>query len=146
MSLLRRILVCGKAFFGSSVKILNGRVYIDGKGIEVDANLPKIDIVVEGNLEHLEVESASSITVTGNVGTLDLNAGDVTCRDVHGDVSCNMGDVSCDNVGGSVSTEQGDVTSGAVGGDVHTSMGDVTCTTVAGSIHTSMGDVNIRRG
>lgn len=146
MNLISRILVCGIAFCGKTVKVLNGKVYIDGKRIKIDTNQPKIDIVVEGNLEHLEVESVSGITVNGYVGTLVANVGDVTCGEVRGDVTCDIGDVTCGAVGGSVSSQQGDISSGAVGGDIHTSMGDVTCTTVAGSIHTSMGDVNVSRG
>lgn len=146
MSIISRILVCGKAFFGSKVTVREGNVYIDDSRVVIDVKQQKIDIIVEGNLDTLDVGAASSITVKGSVGTLSSKVGEVTCGDVQGDVTCGVGSVKCDSVQGSVSTEQGDVVCASVGGNVHASMGDVTCTTVGGNIHTSMGDVNIRRG
>ncbi|MBU9199880.1 hypothetical protein KTD31_00505 [Burkholderia multivorans] len=122
MSMLSAIVINGKRFFGSNLQI---DVRIDGKRVDFD-KMPKIDIVVHGNLAALEVGAANSVEVQGAVGTLRTGSGDVACGEVRGDLSTGSGDIKCGSVQGSITTGSGDVDCGQVGGDVTTSSGDIT--------------------
>ncbi len=121
MSVLSAILVNGKQFFGKKLEI---EVRIDGKRIRLE-NLPKIDIVVQGDLDAMEIGAANSIAVHGAVGCLSTGSGDVRCGNVTGDVSTGSGTVNCHEVQGSVTTASGDVDCANVGGNIKTVSGDV---------------------
>lgn len=125
---LSTIILNGKSFLGRALRIeQRGDVFIDGKRIELERS-PKIDIVVHGNLDSLEVGAANSIAVQGSAGRVSTGSGDVKCGAVTGDVSTGSGGVEC----------------GAVQGNISTGSGDVQCGKVNGSIKTMSGDVNIR--
>lgn len=91
-----------------NIVISNGRVTIGGKDVTPEGK--SIEIVVNGNIERLEVDSCSKVSVTGDIQNVKTQSGDV---DVSGTVSGNIqtmsGDVDCSNVGGSISTMSGDV-------------------------------------
>lgn len=99
----------GKTYRGNNVSIINGRVMIDGKDVTSQAPGPRIDIVVHGNLDSLQVDCCDKVKVDGAVGTLSTVSGDVTCGDVDGDVSSVSGDVACGSVQGNISTVSGDI-------------------------------------
>ncbi|KVP65637.1 hypothetical protein WJ96_04520 [Burkholderia ubonensis] len=119
------IIINGKRLLGGNLRIQHGDVYIDGNRVEL-GKVPKIDIVVQGNLETMEVGAASSIEVQGSVGKLKTGSGGVKCGEVRGDVSTGSGDVECGDVQGSVTTASGDVDCRNVGGNIKTVSGDVT--------------------
>jgi hypothetical protein len=109
MSLLATILLNGKRFLGRNLRLEHDDViYIDGKRINREKTA-KIDIVIQGNLESLEVGSASSIEVQGHVGRVQTGSADVSCGDVHGDITTASGSITCGNVGGKIQTVTGDV-------------------------------------
>jgi hypothetical protein len=92
------IVIGGMTYSGSSVRIFNGQVTIDG--------------VVQG----AKVTGVVEIKVTeGVLGELACDAA-VSCSEVQGSVSAG-GSVSCGKVGGSVNAG-GSVTCGDVGGGV----------------------------
>lgn len=94
---------------GRNISVVNNRVFIDGKDVTPDAK--DIRIEVAGDVEKLEADACNSITVTGNVGNVSTQSGNV---DVGG------------SVGGSVQTMSGDVDcGGAISGSVSTMSGDV---------------------
>lgn len=124
MRILSSIIINGKRLLGRNLRIEHGNVYIDDKRVELEPS-PKIDIVVQGNLDVMEVGSAQSIEVRGTVGKLKTGSGDVTCGNVQGDVTTASGDVQCDSVQGGVVTASGDVTCRSVGGSIRTVSGDV---------------------
>ncbi len=93
--------------FGRKVQIENGRVKVDGEDVTPEGKVIKIEI--QGNVDSLMVDSCDTVQVAGDVGSLEVKAGDVTCRDVSGSVSTMAGDVNCNNVGGSVRTMSGDI-------------------------------------
>lgn len=93
--------------FGRKVRIENGRVKVDGEDVTPEGKVIKIEI--QGNVDSLMVDSCDTVQVAGDVGSLEVKAGDVTCRDVSGSVSTMAGDVNCNNVGGSVRTMSGDI-------------------------------------
>lgn len=124
MSKLSSIIINGIRFLGGNVRTENGKVFVDGNRIDL-GNAVKIDIVVHGNLESLDVGSAQMVQVNGSVGRLKTASGDVKCGEVHGDVSTASGDVECGDVRGSVGTTSGDVQARSVAGNVKTVSGDV---------------------
>jgi len=94
---------------GRNVTIRNGKVIVDGKDVTPDAK--EINISVTGNVDRLEADACSKISVTGDVGSVATQSGDV---DVGG------------NIGGSVQTMSGDVDcGGAIAGSVNTMSGDI---------------------
>lgn len=99
----------GKTYRGNNVAIINGRVLIDGKEVSNQSPGPRIDIVVHGNLETLQVDCCDKVKVDGSVGSLSTVSGDVSCGDVSGDISAVSGDVACGNVQGNISTVSGDI-------------------------------------
>lgn len=118
----------GKNFVGGkSIVVTNGRVVIDGKDVTPSENKP-ITIEVTGNVEKLEVDVCSKVTVTGNAGSVKSSQGDIDVRgDVHGDVETKQGSVDIGgSVKGDVETMQGDIeVKGAISGKASTVMGDV---------------------
>ncbi len=121
-TITRRVVITGK-----NVTMVNGKVIVDGKEVETGDD-KNIVFEITGNVERLEVDVCSTITVTGNTGPITTHMGDI---DVGGDVA------------GSVSTSQGDIkVKGAVTGNATTNMGDIDIDgTLGGSAHTNMGDV-----
>ena len=100
---------------GNNIRIANNKVYVDGKLVN-DMDGPKITIVVEGTVEHLETEydveiqgncgnvTCDILTVNGNVkGDVDAN-----CINVDGDINGNIDVVSINiqgNINGNVDAE-----------------------------------------
>lgn len=96
---------------GGSISVIDGKVTIDGKDVDLGQFKEKvINIVVEGNVDSI-TSSSADITVNGSTGAINTQSGDVK---VKGDVA------------GSVSTMSGDVTvKGKVEGNVKTMSGDI---------------------
>lgn len=93
---------------GNNVSVINGRVIIDGKDVTPDGK--QITINVVGDIQSLNIDTCESISVKGNVGTLETKTGDVNIEgNVAGDVKSNVGDIDCYDVGGNVSTKTGDI-------------------------------------
>lgn len=106
--ILNTVIINGKTYTGhGSITVINGRVTIDGKDVTPDAK--DIRIEVNGNVESLSVDACNSINVTGNVGDISTQSGDVKCGDVTGSVQSMSGDVRCGNVKGNVKTMSGDI-------------------------------------
>ncbi len=104
------IIINGKTYKGNSVSVSNGTVIIDGKKVTDGKELPKISIVINSDIDHLDIDSCDSIKVTGSVYSLNSVNGDVTVKgNVLDGVTTVNGDVKCGNVGGKVSTVNGDI-------------------------------------
>ena len=76
---------------GKNIVITNGRVVIDGKDVTLDAK--DIRIEVHGNVEKIEADACNSISVSGNVGGVKTQSGDVSCGAVAGEVETMSGDI-----------------------------------------------------
>lgn len=96
------------AIRGNNITVSNGRIIVDGKDLTPDSK--EINIVVEGDVENLQADICSKITVKGNAGKVISSSGDI---EVHGDVS------------GDVSTSSGDIDANIIHGDADTSSGDI---------------------
>lgn len=94
---------------GRSITVNNNRVFVDGKDVTPDAKDIRIEVV--GSLEKLEADACNMIVVTGDVGNVATQSGDVEVGgSVRGSVATMSGDVDCGGtIGGSVSTMSGDV-------------------------------------
>jgi hypothetical protein len=92
------IIIDGTTFSGNSVRIINGRVTIDGV-VQDTKSSGVVEIrVTEGVLGELKCDSAVFCgEVRGNVRA----GGSVNCNNVGGSVNAG-GSVNCDNVGGGV--------------------------------------------
>jgi len=104
------IIIGNSKFSGRNVTISNNRVIIDGK--DVTDNLPEqktYNIQVDGNIDRIKCDACDKIIVTGEVGQIQTQSGDVECGNVKGSVSTMSGDVDCDSISGSVSTMSGDI-------------------------------------
>jgi len=126
VSILSTILINGRKFLGRALRIDNqsNSIFIDGRRIELDQQL-KIDIVVQGNLDSLEVGAASTIEVQGSASRVKTGSGNVKCGNVTGDVTSASGRIECAAVEGNVSSASGNISCGTVGGSVKTVTGDV---------------------
>jgi len=94
---------------GRSITISGNRVFVDGKDVTPDAK--DIRIEVAGHIETLRADACNSIAITGDVGSVATQSGDVDIAgSVLGSVQTMSGDVDCEgHIGGSVSTMSGDV-------------------------------------
>lgn len=105
---------------GHRMSIINNRYYIDGVEVDLDGDLSELkeledknlSVTINGNIERLEGENLSDVTVHGSVGNVKTMSGDVTVeQDINGSVSTMSGDVKARHIGGSVSTMSGDIIS-----------------------------------
>lgn len=121
---MTQIVINNKAVIGNNISILNNKVIVDGKEIDLEKALT-VNIQVEGSINSISADVCNTINVTGNVGTLSTVSGDVQCADVHTSVQTTSGDVKCGDVKGSVKTVSGDVIANTVNGSVNTVTGDI---------------------
>lgn len=121
------VTINGKTYTGGSISISRGKVKIDGKDY-TPGDEKKINILIQGDIDYLEVDVAEKVGVNGKVKTLKTQSGDVEIRD---------------NVVGSVTTQSGDVkVGGTINGDVKTMSGDVNAKgSITGSVSTMSGDI-----
>lgn len=117
------VVINGIRYEGRSISVSGNKVVIDGKDVTPDSK--KINILVEGNLEKINVDYCEKIVVGGNVKEITTGSGDVECGDVTGNVHASSGDIECGNVGGNVETMSGDVKCENVSGNVKTVSGDI---------------------
>jgi len=93
---------------GKNITIANGRVIIDGKDVTPDSK--GINITVHGNIDQLQVDACSKITVSGDAGSIKSQSGDIDIAgNVFGSVSTMSGDISCGDVGLRANTMSGDI-------------------------------------
>jgi hypothetical protein len=92
-----------------SVVISNGKVIVNGKDVTPE-DTKDINIVINGHIETLDVDTCNKITITGDVGSVSTLSGDVNITgNVLGSVKTMSGDVDCEEISGSVKTMSGDI-------------------------------------
>lgn len=82
-----------------------------------------------------------NIEVHGDVESISLGSGTITCNNVKNGIQTVSGDVVCDNVMGNVTTTSGDVDCDDIAGNVSTVSGDVDCNDIGGNASTISGDI-----
>lgn len=134
------ITVNGQKFSGTSLEIVGGKIWIDGK--EVNASDKNIQIKVEGNIDNLQVDSCEKIEIAGNVDSLSLTSGSIKCNNVTCGIDTTSGDINCADIFGDIRTTSGNVEcAGNVDGSIETLSGDVDCGNVSGKISTMSGNI-----
>ena len=94
---------------GSNISVINGKVYSDGKLVEVPEQ-KTINIVVEGDVQTLKVDACDQVTVNGTCENVEVQTGNVIIKgDVSGNVQSDVGDITCGNVGGNCKTDVGNI-------------------------------------
>jgi DUF4097 and DUF4098 domain-containing protein YvlB len=112
---------------GRSISIIDGKVIVDDRDVTPE-NQKQIHIQVTGDIESIQADVCSQITVTGNSGTVKTSQGDIEIGgDVQGDVKTSQGNIE---IGGSVSgnakTSQGNIrVKGSINGQASTDMGQI---------------------
>lgn len=117
------IIINGKSYIGSSVKVSGNKITINGTDVTPDTKV--INIQIDGDVDSIDVDYCEKVVVNGNVKSLNTTSGDVECGDVQGDIKGTSGDIQCGNVGGSVQTVSGDVKAENISGSVKTLSGDI---------------------
>ena len=109
----KRIIINGKC----GMTITDGKVFIDGKELDLekigntDDDGKTINICIEGDVDKIEVDNCKDINITGNVGNVRTNCGDIKVNGkVNGNVHTNMGSIECGDVHGDAHTNMGSVT------------------------------------
>ena len=129
---MSKIIIGGNAFeVQGTLSMINGKWY-DGTGQEIDMNnlaglkeAKTINITIEGDVERLEVDCCSSITVNGNVCKVNTGSDSITCKDIDGDGHTGSGSIHADNISGDAKTGSGNIRANSIGGKAKTGSGDV---------------------
>ncbi|EOO11365.1 hypothetical protein [Bacillus cereus] len=103
----------GNTYYGNSIQISNGAVFIDGV-LQTEGLKGNLNIKVEGDIGQLITDAPT--TIDGNVLGNLRSRGSVTCRNVQGYVDAG-GSVTAHDVGGDVDAG-GSVRCGKVGGSI----------------------------
>jgi hypothetical protein len=120
---MANIIINGDQFSGKSIKVVNNKVYVDGKDITPDAK--EIKIYVEGSVNQLHVDSCEYLVVDGDANTVSSTSGNITVNEVKGNIKSTSGDVIIYGSCGSVNTVSGDVKAGTINGSTSTVSGDI---------------------
>jgi cytoskeletal protein CcmA (bactofilin family) len=101
------ILINGRVFAGKNLRIVNGKIFVDGN--EAACNEKVITIVVEGSAESVKVDACEKVTVNGDVkGNVSSMSGDIEVKgSVSGNASSMSGDVVAGRALGSISSMSG---------------------------------------
>jgi hypothetical protein len=81
------------------------------------------------------------ITINGDVNSIVLGSGSISCANVHNGVQTVSGDVGAENVYGSVTTTSGDINCDDIAGNASTVSGDINCDDIGGNASTISGDI-----
>ena len=93
---------------GNSVSIINNKIFVDGKEIEIEEKV--INIIVEGSLDKLEVDCCNSIKVNGVTKDIEVSNGNITISgDVKGNVNNVNGNIIAKTINGNCKTTNGDI-------------------------------------
>lgn len=102
-----KIIINGKEYTRKNISIINNKVMIDGK--EYQEEEKEIYIVINGDVESLDLDCCSKISIYGNVKTVNTISGDVECYTIEGNVSSISGDIISKEIKGDISTISGKI-------------------------------------
>ena len=85
----------GKTYTGNNVTITGDSVYIDGK-LHDDSNddSKTINVVVNGDLDSIEVETCNRITVNGDSKFINSKNGNIHASNVFGNIETKNGNIN----------------------------------------------------
>ena len=121
-----QININGSKYSGKSVRIENGKVYVDGNLVEGGKDDKVINILIEGNVDRIDVDYCNNLVVDGDVNSVESVSGAVKTNTVKGNVQTTSGKVEVSgNVEGNVETVSGKVVGQVFNGKVKTLSGDI---------------------
>lgn len=116
--------VNGHSVVGRNVTIINGKVIVDGKPVDIP-EAKEIHVTVEGDLGSLKLD-AGQVTVHGSAGEIQVDSGSVSVgMDVKGEIEVSQGKVTCQDVYSDVTVDIGSVKAATIHGSVHTKTGTI---------------------
>lgn len=122
-----QIIVNGQNITGQDLvikKTSDGGTVVMVDGIPAFANDVNINIEINGDVESIEL-GAGTITCANVTNGIKTISGDVRSENIYGNVSTTSGDVDCNDVAGNVTTVSGDVDAGVIAGNCSTISGDI---------------------
>lgn len=109
-----------------NISMKGGSVIIDGKtftGRSISINGNKV--VIDGVQQEGELVGDISVTVNGDVESIEMSSGSVSCG-VAGSVKTVSGDIECSgSIGGSATTVSGDISASLIHGNASTVSGKI---------------------
>ncbi|WXZ70521.1 hypothetical protein HUW78_07550 [Fusobacterium animalis] len=94
---------------GNSISVINNKIFVDGKEIEIEEER-EINIIVEGNLDKLEVDCCNSIKINGVTKDVEVTNGNMTISgDVKGNINNVNGNIIAKIINGNCKTTNGDI-------------------------------------
>lgn len=119
-----KIVVNGHSVVGRNVTVLNGKVIVDGKKVDIP-DAKEIIINIEGDLGSLQID-AGDVTVQGSTGDITSGAGNVIVgQDVKGSIKVEAGNVDCKDVYSDIKVDMGNIRASTIHGDAKTGMGNI---------------------
>jgi hypothetical protein len=121
--------------------IINGQ-NITGQDLVIKKTSDGGTVVMVDGVPAFADDVQINIEINGDVDSIELGAGKITCANVHNGIKTISGDVACEDVHGNITTTSGDVDSNDVAGNVTTVSGDVDAGVIAGNCSTISGDIS----
>lgn len=90
------VIINGVSYEGNNIVVNNGRVFVDGANVAVDV-LQSVSKVV-------------NLNISGNVGTVEVTNGSVTCNNISSTVQVTNGNIQCNRINGNVNLTNGKIT------------------------------------
>lgn len=121
------IVINGKYISGKSISIKDNKVIVDGLEVKPEQleDTKNVHIEVKGDITAIEIYGKGNITCN-NVGSIQLDSGKISCKDIGGNLGIVNGNVFCGNITGHVDSVSGDINASSIGGDVETVSGNIT--------------------
>lgn len=108
MNIGSSITINGDDYVGGDVIIDGDKVIIDGEEITKKYPTKKIDIIINGDIQSVNLENGSIKCDSINCNLKTVN-GDVEADEIIGDVKTVNGDVECNTISGNVKTSNGKI-------------------------------------
>ena len=104
---MAQIRINNQNYTGDNIIIDNNKIVIDNVVTQINDKIINISIV--GNVDSLRVASCETLTVNGDIKTLDSTSGNIKCNNITGNVECISGNITTKSIGGNVKTISGNI-------------------------------------
>lgn len=100
----------GVRYEGNNVTIIDGKVTIDGKAVDVDDKSKVINVIITGNVKNLEVGNCNKLKLFGECGNVNSINGNIDIQgNVTGDVTNKNGNINCSKIEGNATNKNGNI-------------------------------------
>ncbi len=105
------IIYNGKKYEGKNLIVSNNKIYIDGV-LQTDFNQSSdkvINIYIEGDVSNVQIESADTVNIKGNVDSIVLKTGNLNIEGDADKVEVKTGSVYCTTIKGNATVRTGNI-------------------------------------